>query len=287
MRAFGSLLATAALVAGCGGGGGGTGTLDLSVTDAPVDGATAVVVQFDQVEIKPAAGPSQLFDAPGQIDLLSLQNGTAASLLQGVTVAAGNYNWIRLHVSDEAGASYIRLQATGDAQHPLTVPSGAETGLKLNRGFSVPENGVVAFTIDFDLRKSVHEANGNYLLRPTLRIVQDELAGAISGTVANTFDVAGQTPAESACAAYVYAGSDVMADDEGSAAPPVASGQLSLDAGSGDYSYTVAFLEPGAYTVALTCAAAADLPDQDDDIAFGPTQNAGVVAGAAATVDFP
>ena len=43
------------LVAACGGGGGnedGTGTLSLAVTDAPVDDAQAVVIQFSGVAFK-------------------------------------------------------------------------------------------------------------------------------------------------------------------------------------------------------------------------------------------
>ena len=53
--------ASAALMLGCGGGGsqattGGSGRLTLGVTDAPVDGATAVVVRFTAVELKPAGG---------------------------------------------------------------------------------------------------------------------------------------------------------------------------------------------------------------------------------------
>jgi hypothetical protein len=37
----------------------------------------------------------------------------------------------------------------------LLVPSGSETGLKLVSGFTVPSNGVVDYTIDFDLRHAI------------------------------------------------------------------------------------------------------------------------------------
>jgi len=75
----------------------------------------------------------------------------------------------------------------------LIVPSGAESGLKMNRGFTLPADGSVALTVDFDLRKSLHAPPGQksmmetctqgYLLRPTLRLVQDSEVGAIAGTI--------------------------------------------------------------------------------------------------------
>ncbi|WP_303904920.1 DUF4382 domain-containing protein [Thiohalomonas denitrificans] len=288
-----ALFAVPFLLVGCGGSDGGTGTVDLAVTDAPVDGATAVVVQFDRVELKPADGDSVTFDAAGgQIDLLALQNGETVPLLEGVTVAAGRYNWMRLHVTDGTDASYIELE--DGAIHPLTIPSADQSGLKLNRGFTVPQGGGVDFTIDFDLRKSVHEDANGYKLRPTLRMVQTEAAGNIAGTVSGNYEVSGTTPAdadadpETGCAAYVYSGSDVVPDDEyaNGDSSPLASAALTLDDSIGAYTYTVSFLGMGDYTVALTCDAAADQPDTDDDITFSSTRNATVTAGETVMVDF-
>jgi len=44
--------------------------------------------------------------------------------------------------------SYIELD--DGSQHPLYVPSGNETGLKLNQGFDISDGGAISFTIDFD-----------------------------------------------------------------------------------------------------------------------------------------
>jgi len=54
---FVPLTAAAFLAVGCSGSsGGGTGTLSLELTDGPIEGATAVVVAFSGIELKPANG---------------------------------------------------------------------------------------------------------------------------------------------------------------------------------------------------------------------------------------
>ncbi|MBW3567908.1 MAG: DUF4382 domain-containing protein, partial [Proteobacteria bacterium] len=49
--------------------------MSLGVTDAPVDSATRVVVEFTGVSAKRAGGQATVFDfdTPRQIDLLALQ----------------------------------------------------------------------------------------------------------------------------------------------------------------------------------------------------------------------
>jgi hypothetical protein len=69
----------------------------------------------------------------------------------------------------------------------LYVSSGAQTGYKTVGSFTVPINGSVDVTADFDVRKSVVEAGvtGMYLLKPTIRLVVENQAGQIAGSVSN------------------------------------------------------------------------------------------------------
>jgi hypothetical protein len=280
--ALGSVLLTA-----CGGGGdGSSGSMTLRLTDAPVDEATSVIVEFTGVELLRANGAPLLFTfEPRRIDLLALQGGDSTTLLNGVTVPAGDYRQIRLQVNAgrDASDSYITLD--DGSMHALFIPSGNQSGLKLTGGFTVPEGGSADFTIDFDLRKSVTYPpglGGAYILRPSLRLVETATAGEIAGTVGNAL------AAQSDCSAavYVYAGEGVTPDDVGSPTEPVTSAQVSLDETTGEYRYTVGFVEPGAYTVAFTCDAASDAPTTDDDIAFEPPANVTVAAGETAVADF-
>ena len=59
------IVAVASLLSACGGS--GTSTMNLSVTDAAVDDATAVVVEFTSVELKPQGGESLTFPLPATI----------------------------------------------------------------------------------------------------------------------------------------------------------------------------------------------------------------------------
>lgn len=279
--------AAAILLAGCGGGTPGTGTMNLSVTDAPVDDANRVVVEFTGVELQAQGGERLQFTlpAPRQIDLLNLNGGGSAELLQAVGIPAGTYTFIRLQVNADGADDDSYVERTDGGISPIRIPSGDQRGLQLNGQFVVPDGGLANFIIDFDLRKSLRAPpgqNGTYLLRPTLRIANSDLVGSISGTVAN-----GLAAAEG-CApvVYVYAGSNYLPGDEGSATAPLVSALVALDEVSGDYRYTAAFLPPGNYTAAFTCDAALDDPEADDDIAFVTPTNATVVDGAVATVDF-
>ena len=134
------------------------------VTDAPVDEASSVVVQFSGVAFKRAGAAPEvvqnLTPSPRQLDLLQYQGGRAALLLDGVTLPAGDYQWIRLIVDNEPDVRDSYIVLTGGEECELRVPSGAESGLKLMRGFTLPADGSVALTVDFDLRKSIHAPPG-------------------------------------------------------------------------------------------------------------------------------
>jgi len=63
---------------------------------------------------------------PRQIDLLAL--------------TAGDYSWIRLKVNAARGLIDSYIDLLDDTRHSLYVPSGSQSGLKLNHGFNVPED---------------------------------------------------------------------------------------------------------------------------------------------------
>jgi hypothetical protein len=283
-----SFLTLSTLLAGCGGSGGTTGTMSLSVADTPVDSASNVVVAFTGVQLQRESGTAKTFNfaSPKQIDLMATQNGNAAPLLDGVTVPAGDYQGIRLMID----ASQSSITLTDGSVYPLTVPSGSQTGLKLVSDFSVAAGGQADFMIDFNLRKAVTLANDNYILAPALRLVDNQEVGEVAIMVRNTFMIGDASITSATCspAVYVYSGSNVTPVDINttSTIQPIETASLSLNGATSNYVYKVAFLAPGDYTVAVTCAANDD-PTAVDTLTFSGTKNATVTTGTATSVDFP
>jgi hypothetical protein len=62
--------------------------------------------------------------SPRQLDLLQYQNGRAALLLDGVTLPAGDYEWIRLIVDNEPAVRDSYVVLTDGQECELRVPSG-------------------------------------------------------------------------------------------------------------------------------------------------------------------
>jgi hypothetical protein len=277
-------------------------TLNLGLTDAPVSGVTKVWIQFTGVEVKPAGGnPIDFTFSPEKaFDLLTLQGGTTATFLNGTTVPAGQYEWVRLMVDTKPGASYV-VDSTG--QHDLTIPSGAETGLKLIQGFTMPVGGVANFTVDFVLSKSLIAPQGlspDYLLKPVLRLVDNAQVGTISGTFqATTLSTQPHCSSTQPPVVYVYVNTGAVvtpddiynspdATDLASAAQPLTTATAALNSMS-DYAYSIAFLPAGAYTVTFTCDP--DDPTVDESatpglIQFATPQAVAVTANMTTMVNF-
>jgi len=123
-----------------------------------------------------------------------------------------------------------------------------------------------------------------YLMRPTLRIVEDANVGAIAGVIDGTLVTEECLPK-----VYVFSGSDVTPDDiEESAAEsdvdPLAVINVAVQNGATSYPYRAAFLPPGSYTVALTCDD--DDPTADDALTFVSPQVVAVQNNLIGAADF-
>jgi hypothetical protein len=266
--------------------------MNLSVADAPVDGAEKVVVEFTGVELIPESGnPVTItFATPKTIDLLN-DSGTASAQLFSQPIPAGSYGQIRLMVVADGNPSNSYIILSDGTMHGLQVPSGSETGLKLVSGFMVPSSGVVDYTIDFDLRQAITCPPGQNpacVLKPVERLVDNTTVGNIQGQVSSTLVPSGCTPG-----VYLYAGTVTAPEDMNSMAAPGDANQplaskAPIASSQPPYYYQFTFLEPGTYTVAFTCEAAQDNPDQPDSaVKFSPVKTRIVTAGQTTMVDFP
>ena len=237
------------------------GTIRVHLTDAPGDFESVNLVitqvsahiadgtsgdEFASSDTSDTSGTSGwivLNDTPATYDLLTLQNGVFVTIGTG-KVPAGHYTQVRLKLG--AGSNVVVNGVT----YPLTVPSGLQTGLKLVGSFDVPADGLVDLALDFDAARSIHQNGaGNYMLRPTVKVIPFSTAGGITGLV---------SPAGTETTIYAIQAPDTL----GSASA------------ASDGRFTMATLGPGLYTVAFHPASG-----------FRDTSLAGVSVTTGATTD--
>jgi hypothetical protein len=290
-------------LAGCGSSGsaGQTGQLSLGISDGPIN-AKKVCIAFTEVELKGQGAPFSV-DPGGiqNINLLDFQGANAAPLLFNEEIPAGDYQWLRLGVNAVNGgtggtgddpesalcvgdASYVTLN--DNTTHNLYIPSGAESGLKLNNGITIPANATANYTAEIDLMLSMKEPivmGADAKLRPTVRLVNNIEVGTLTGVVDNSLVPEGECVTPSV---YVFddgvmpnpieTGDIVDVDD------PIATATVEVrqnNDGTMSYDYTVGFLLSGNYEAAFTCDGETFVPD------VGKAAN--ITAGNVTAVPFP
>jgi Domain of unknown function (DUF4382) len=143
-------------------------TLEVRLTDNPT-GLKEVNVDIQQVRIKFS---DDSLSNDGWVDmatnariynLLGLQNGVDTLL------ASGSFpqNIIR-EIRFVLGPNNTVKDSLG-VVHPLTIPSGSESGLKIKVNRNLAAN-LQTLVIDFDAALSIKKEPGGYKLRPVLKI---------------------------------------------------------------------------------------------------------------------
>jgi hypothetical protein len=216
------------------------------------------------------------------------QSGTASAVLFDQPIPPGSYGQIRLMVTADGSANNSYIDFADGSRFGLRIPSGSETGFKLVSGFTVPSSGVVDYTIDFDLRKAITCPPGQApacILKPVERLVDNTSVGNIQGKITSTL------PNGCKPGVYLYSGAVTKPEDMNSNAvsdpnQPLAS-TVPVATSMPPYYYQFTFLPPGTYTVAFTCEADKDVPDQADPsvVIITPVATTAVTAGQTATVD--
>lgn len=201
---FAIVIAFSLLFTGCDfGSGGNTGTMTVEMTDAPIDSADAVNVFIERVEVNRVGEPdgwTVLSEPQQEYDLLELTNG-ATTVIGSAELEAGTYPQIRLILSQ--GGHSVEVDGT---IYDMFVPSGAQTGVKLNINAEIEEDIEYVLLLDFDASRSVVKAGENdqnpFILKPVIKANEKAITGNIEGTV---------DPATAEPVVYAIADSDTLA----------------------------------------------------------------------------
>jgi len=272
-NALAAAITLTALV-GCGGES-DTATLTLGLTDAPVNGVTAVNLHINSIELKKNSDTFS-FEVNQTVNLLDLQGSTSLNLVDQATLPSGQYQYIRVDVDQEQ--SSLTLE-DGSEGVEFNIPSAAQSGLKLNSPFVLSANGNANFTLDFDVAKSLSLNNKGYTMRPTIRIVDNSEVGHITGTVAGEL-----ASCEETLSVYAFEGNGAEFQEITEAGGPITSAVVALNEDSLAYEFELGFLEAGEYRLDLICAT--DDPTQDDGISSLQNVTVSVSADDITTTEF-
>jgi hypothetical protein len=228
------------------------GRVSVRLTDAPNPGIASATVWVSRVDLVGGDSAVNITITPAQYDLLSLQGGVTA-LMGSSLIPVGDYEQLRLIVDSASitlagGATF----SDGSDTRTLKVPSGMQTGIKVNFGGPVHvAPGQTTLIVDFDASRSfVFTGAGSSptgaMFKPVIHATAQDVAGSVSGTVlpdtahAHLFAIAGASDTVASTAA----------DSTGA--------------------YTLLFLPPGTYTIA---AAATGFTTATQSVTVGNAQH--------------
>jgi hypothetical protein len=154
----------------------GKSRLTFKLTDAPGD-FDKVNIDLKGVEVIVDDTTISLDVNKGVYNLLDFVNGKD-TIIVDQQIPSGTISQIRLILGDD------NTIVIGDNEYNLKTPSAQQSGLKLNVHYEFHEGIAYEYTIDFDAARSVVKTgNGQYILKPVLKVFTESVSGAISGIV--------------------------------------------------------------------------------------------------------
>ena len=203
------LLTGSVMMVACGDKEGGAAKIQVVMVDAPAE-YDAVLIDVQEVQVNTSSDEANGWESleeaePGIYNLLELTNGEEAFLGE-IELPAGRLGQVRLILGDQ------NELVIGEDTLGLTVPSGSQSGLKVNINTDIAEGVVYKLVLDFDAGRSVVKSgnSGGYNLKPVIRAQMEAQTGAIEGAV---------SPAGADVIVYAIQGEDSVSSypDEGGA----------------------------------------------------------------------
>ena len=237
------------------------GFITLHIKDTPVIGARKVVLTVQEVQLQPVGKPLVSIEvAPQQqqFELLALEGAHYHTLLEGIKIPSGDYQWVKLIPTVGLTDSYVETSDGG------VVAIGFPQELIINEPFTHFGTFTSQYLVDVDLSRGLIQSGGDIALRPTLHIIKfmDDVTSSfikyarLHGVVDAPFSLACADFSRFAGNVYLYQGAlttPTEMDQDSATVEPYAVARVSVQFATYDFGY----LAPGSYTVAYSC-------DEDD-----------------------
>lgn len=153
-----------------------TGNFIVHLTDSPAD-YDHIYLDIQSIEVNHSSqgwikiGPT----VPGILDILKFNN-TFDTLIANAELPVGSLGQIRMVLG-----SNNTIVVNGITKN-LIIPSGGQSGLKINISASIEAEGITEHWLDFKAGSSIIElGNGNYHMIPVLRSFSAQTNGKIVG----------------------------------------------------------------------------------------------------------
>ncbi|MCO6487235.1 MAG: DUF4382 domain-containing protein [Phaeodactylibacter sp.] len=143
--------------------------LNIRLTDAPLD-IDEVNIDLQSILVKGPGGQEeiQLNTNAGIYDLLDLQNGIDV-LVANAMISLDEIRQVRLVLGDD------NTVVVDGVEHELKIPSGSQSGLKIQVCLDLTGTPMYNLILDFDAAESVYQlGNGRYQMRPVIRVVNPD-----------------------------------------------------------------------------------------------------------------
>ncbi len=165
----------------------GSSAITVHLVDGPLDNLAEVKIDLQRVAILSDTGREIELSKPEAIvDLLKLQDGVSA-MVASQALPVGHYSQLRLELGNRNS-----LTLADGSNVALEIPSGMQSGLKLQLDLSTVLDAMQDVFIDFDVAESLHvQMNrhvSRYMLRPVLRGVVKQRTGTLFGTLKSAAD---------------------------------------------------------------------------------------------------
>lgn len=246
--------------------------LNIDLATSGFDTAEAVTVRIEGVELRDAGGSLVRIemDEPREVNLVDLSGGELLRLVEDEEVSARNYQGLRLILDDDEAE--VRLD--DGTEVPLRL-SGDQPFAPISFRISEDSEDSTSLLATLDLRFSLTDQQANadrFLLQQSLTAVDRDSAGSLRGSIDSDYvsdgECAGAAAVDGSYAVYLYAGqintpTDFFATSSNN---PLASASVFVD--GENYRYAFPELAPGQYTLAFTCEADLENPQERDALSF-------------------